>query len=61
MGWSTSPNELAVLVAFCEDADEAWLAIEHLSDVCWGDASVEPCRGHSDAHLVFCAVSSAAV
>ncbi len=37
------------------------MAVEYPSDVCWGDASDEPCRGHSDAHLVFCAVASAAV
>ena len=61
VGRVDEPNELAVLIAFCKDADEAWLAVEYPSDVLWGDASVEPGRGHSDAHLVFCAVASAAV
>ena len=51
--WFSGPDELAVPVPLCEDAHEAWLSIEHASDVCIGDAGVAPGCVDGDAHLVF--------
>ena len=43
--WPAAPDELAVLVAFCQDTNEAGLAIECPTDVGWGDARVAPGGG----------------
>ena len=55
------PNELAVLVAFRENADQAGLSVEYPPDVLWGDASVDPCGGYRNTHLILCGVSGAPV
>ena len=49
---SASPDELAIAVALCEDADEAWFAIENSLYVGCGDACVDPCGGDGKAHEV---------
>jgi hypothetical protein len=51
--WFSGPDELAVPVPLSEDAHETWLAIEHASDVCVGDAGVSPGCGDGDAYLAF--------
>ena len=51
--WFSGPNEFAVPVSLSEDAHEAWLSIEHASDVCVRDAGVAPGCVDGDAHLVF--------
>ena len=50
--WFSAPDELAILIAFCEDADQAWLAIEYPADVGWGYTGVAPGGGDCDAHEV---------
>ena len=56
-----APDELAVLVAFCQDTNEAGLAIECPTDVGWGDACVAPGGGDGYAHKVCREVSGAVV
>ena len=57
----TAPDEFAVLVALCEDANKAWLAIECASDVGRGHSGVAPGGGDSDTHEVSREVSGAVV
>ncbi len=60
-GWSPGPDELAVLVAFCQYAHKARLAVIYTSDVFWGDAGILPGGGNGGAHNVFRSVSGASV
>ena len=50
--WSTAPDELAILVAFRQDAYETGLAIIRAADVIGGDACIAPSCGDGDAHEV---------
>ena len=56
------PDELVVLVSLCEDTQKkTWLAIEHASDICVGDAGVPPGCVYGYTHLIFVEVSCSAV
>ena len=59
--WTAAPDELAILVAFGKDTDEAGLAIECTTDVRRGDACVAPGSGDGNAHEVGREVSGAVV
>ena len=50
--WSTAPDELAVLVAFRQNADQTGLTVIRAADVVGCDAGIAPCCGDGDAREV---------
>ncbi len=57
----SGPDELAVPIPLRENTHEAWLLIEHASDVCVSGAGIAPGCVDGDAHLVFVEVGSPAI